>query len=265
MLEELNLKRPLVFFDLEATGVDPLRDRIVEISTVKVLPGGECEQPYSRRVNPTIPIPPGATAVHHITDADVAAAPTFTQIAGGLMRYLDDCDLAGYNITGYDIPLLCEEFKRAGMAFSLENRRVVDAFAIFVKMFPRTLTGAYKFFCGKDLDDAHSAAADTAATLEVFAGELARYPEIPRDLDLLHEFCDNRDPDAIDANRRFKFDGAGVPVVNFGRYKGRPLREIAADEPGFLKWVVKGDFPDDVKQVALDALCGKFPERAPQE
>lgn len=259
MLENLNLTRPIVFFDLEATGVAPTRDRIVEISTVKIHPDGRREV-ASRRLNPTIPIPEGASKVHGITDQDVAREPTFAQIAPALAAFLEGCDLGGYNVTGFDIPMLCEEFKRAGVEFSMAGRRVVDAYNIFTKLYPRTLTAAYKFFCGKDLVDAHGAEADTLATIEVFEGELARHAEIPRDMDELHKFCDNRDPDAIDAARRFKFVD-DVPVVNFGKNAGRPLREVAEQDPGFLRWIIRSDFADDVKQIASDALVGKFPTR----
>ena len=260
MLEELHLTRPIIFFDLEATGVNPQRDRIVEISVVKIFPDGhhECT---TRKLNPTIPIPAAATQIHAISDADVARAPTFAQIAGNLLKYFEDCDLGGYNINGFDIPMLGEEFKRAGLEFSTSGRRVVDAYAIFTKLYPRTLSAAYKFFCGKDLEDAHSAEADTLATVEVLAGELARHPELPRELDALHEFSDNRDPDAIDSGRRFKFAG-DVPVVNFGKHAGTPLKQIAAEEPGFLRWILRSDFPDEVKKIASDALSGIFPERS---
>ncbi len=259
MLEELKLGRPIVFFDLEATGVNPQRDRIVEISTVKIMPDGT-DIRATRRLNPTIPIPPAASAIHGIYDADVAHEPTFADIAANLFKYLEDCDLGGYNITGYDIPMLTGEFKRAGIDFKMDGRRVVDAFTIFAKLYPRNLTAAYKFFCGKDLENAHGAEADTLATIEVFAGELAKHAEIPRDMDELHKFCDNADPDAIDTNRRFKFVD-GVATVNFGKYSGVALKKIAAEEPGFLRWIVRSDFPEDVKKIASDALAGKFPVR----
>ena len=158
------------------------------------------------------------------------------------------------------MPLLENEFKRANLDFRAGERKIVDAYAIFCKLYPRTLTAAYKFFCGKDLVDAHGAAADTAATWEVLLGELEKHPELPRELDALADYSDMSDPDAVDKSRRFKWNGDEV-IVNFGKYAGRPLREIAENEPGFLRWIIKNDFPDDVREIAGNALIGKFPER----
>ncbi|MBR7106805.1 MAG: 3'-5' exonuclease [Lentisphaeria bacterium] len=257
MLEQLKLDRPLAVFDIESTGVVPQRDRIVEIAVLKITPDGESRNTV-RRLNPQIPIPPSATAIHGISDADVADCPVFADIADKLLAYLDGCDLAGYNIQGFDIPLLECEFKRVGLDLRTSERRVIDVYNLFCKLYPRTLTAAYKFFCGKDLEGAHGAAADTAATWEVLLGQLARHPELPRESAALAQFSDNSDPDALDRNRRFKWNGDDV-VVNFGKYSGRTLKDIAENEPGFLRWIIKSDFPDDVKEIASDALMGKFP------
>lgn len=259
MSELLKLDRPLAVFDIESTGVVPQRDRIVEIAVLKITPDGETRNTV-RRLNPQMPIPPGATAIHGITDADVADCPVFADIADKLLAYLDGCDLAGYNIQGFDIPLLENEFRRVGLDLNTSSRRIIDAYNLFCKLYPRTLTAAYKFFCGKDLEGAHGAAADTAATYEVLLGQLEKHPELPRDIAQLAQFSDNTDPDALDRNRRFKWNGDEV-VVNFGKYSGRTLRDLAGNEPGFLRWIVKNDFPDDVKQIASDALIGKFPVR----
>ena len=259
MLENLHLERPLAVFDIESTGVVPQRDRIVEIAVMKVMPDGTSRTSV-RRLNPGMPIPPGATAIHGITDADVADCPHFEDIAEKLLAYLDDCDLAGYNISGFDVPLLENEFKRAGLDFRASSRKIVDAYSIFCKLFPRTLTAAYKFFCNKDLENAHGAAADTEASWEVLLGQLARHPELPRTVAELADYSDMTDPDAVDKNRRFKWNGDEV-VVNFGKYAGRTLRDIAENEPGFLRWIIKNDFPDDVRDIAGNALLGKFPER----
>ena len=175
-----------------------------------------------------------------------------------LYNYLDGCDLAGYNLSSFDIPMLETEFKRAGYDFKLEGRRVLDAYNIFCKMFPRTLTGAYKFFCGKDLEGAHGAAADTDATWEVIQGELAKYPELPRDIAGLAAFCEQSEPDMVDRTRRFRWVGDDV-VVNFGKFSGRQLKDIAQNEPGFLRWIMRSDFPAEVQKIASDALIGKFP------
>ena len=256
---DLKLERPLVVFDIESTGVNPMRDRIVELAVLKISPDGAMQSTV-RRVNPEMPIPPGATAVHGITDADVADKPPFSVIATNFARYLDDCDLGGYNLLNFDVPLLQAEFQRAAVPFSLEGRRIIDVYNIFCKLYPRTLTAAYRFFCGRDLDDAHAAAADTQATWEVLLGQLARHPELPRDVAGLAAFSEMIDPDGVDRTRRFKWQGDEV-IVNFGKNAGRPLKEIAEQDPGFLRWIVRSDFPDDVKQIASDALIGKFPVR----
>lgn len=255
----LKLDRPVAVFDIESTGVVPARDRIVEIAVLKITPDGQSRSTV-RRLNPGIPIPPGASAVHGIHDADVADCPMFADIAQKLNAYLDGCDLAGYNLCTFDIPMLQAEFKRAGIDFSMEGRRVVDAYNIFCRLFPRTLSAAYKFFCGKDLEGAHGAAADTAATWEVLLGELAKHPELPRELAALADYSDLSDPDAVDRSRRFKWSGDEV-IVNFGKYAGRTLRDVAENEPGFLRWIIKNDFPDDVRAIAEKALVGIFPER----
>ncbi|MCQ2351884.1 MAG: 3'-5' exonuclease [Victivallaceae bacterium] len=257
-MAKLELTRPLALFDIESTGIVPQRDRIVEIAVLMLRPDGST-QSNVRRLNPGIPIPPGATAIHGITDADVADCPQFADIADKLAGYLADCDLGGYNITGFDIPLLDAEFKRAGVDFSFENRKVIDVYNIFCKLYPRTLSAAYKFFCGKELEGAHGACADTDATLEVLLGQLDRHPELPADVAGLADFGDMTDPDAIDRTRRFKWNGDEA-IVNFGKNAGRTLREISENDPGFLRWIIRSDFPDDVKEIAGNALIGKFPE-----
>ncbi|MDD5727676.1 MAG: 3'-5' exonuclease [Victivallales bacterium] len=258
-MKELQLERPLLFFDLETTGVSVSNDRIVEISVVKVFPDGG-KQVTTRRVNPEIPIPAAASAVHGIYDQDVADEPAFRVIAKNLFSYFTDCDLAGYNILKFDVPLLICEFRRCGFSFSLDGRRIIDVFNIFCKKFPRTLAGAYEYYCGKSIENAHSAEADTLATLEVLAGQLQMYPELPRDLDQLAEFCDMSDPDAVDQGGRFKWQG-DIVIVNFGRNSGTPLRDIAVSNPGFLQWITRADFPEDARKIAADALCGRFPEK----
>lgn len=264
-------KRPIVFFDLETTGTNISNDRIVELSVIKIHPDGEREE-RTRRLNPEMPIPPEATAVHHISDEDVANEPTFRQIAKNFYIFLEGCDLGGYNIVKFDLPVLIREFQRAGLQFSTEGRRVVDAYTIFCRMEPRSLTAAYKFFCGKKLEGAHGASADTLATVEVLEAQLQRYGDpaytdlpdgiaaFPADLDALHEFCCSQNPEWIDANGRFKWRGDEA-IVAFGRHAGTPLKTIAVDSPDFLRWILKADFPEDVKKIAADAMIGKFPEK----
>ena len=268
---ELTDGRPIVFFDLETTGTNIQNDRIVEITVVKVMPDGTREV-KTRRLNPEMHIPQEASAVHHITDEDVKDAPTFRQISKNLFIYLEGCDLGGYNIVKFDIPMLIREFSRAGLSFSTEGRRVVDAFVIYSRMEPRNLSAAYRFFCGKTMENAHSAEADTLATVEIYEGQLKKYanwkpgdfPEsveaFPQTLDEMNEFCKTAMPDAIDANGRFRWR-ENEAIVAFGRHSGTPLKTLAVENPEFLRWLLKADFPEDVKKIASDALVGKFPVR----
>ncbi len=258
-MSELKLERPIIFFDLETTGTNVTRDRIVEISVVKVHPDGRRET-YTRLVNPEMPIPEGAAAVHGITDADVADKPVFSIIANNLLKYFDNCDIGGYNIIKFDIPLLTNEFGRAGLEFDMTGRRIIDAYSIFCKLFPRTLSDAYKLFCGKELEDAHSAEADTLATLDVVLGQISKHPEIGNTVEELHKLSSNINPDNIDSQGRFRWSGSDA-IVNFGKHSGMPLSELSINEPGFLKWILRSDFPDDVKKIASDALAGVFPRK----
>ena len=271
IMMELIKERPLVFFDLEATGVNILNDRIVEISVVKIFPDGRREV-KTRRINPEMHIPEEASAIHGIYDKDVANEPTFRAISKNFFIYLEDCDLGGYNITKFDIPMLTREFSRAGLTFTTANRRIIDAYNIFCRMEPRNLSAAYKFFCGKDMKDAHSAEADTLATVEIFEGEIKRYSQMAREdypediekwpetLDEFHTFCNQRMIDSIDPDGRFKWKN-GEAVVAFGKNAGTSLRRIAIDNPDFLRWILRSDFNDEVKNIASDALKGIFPEK----
>lgn len=271
IMMELIKERPLVFFDLEATGVNILNDRIVEISVVKIFPDGRREV-KTRRINPEMHIPEEASAIHGIYDKDVANEPTFRAISKNFFIYLEDCDLGGYNITKFDIPMLTREFSRAGLTFTTANRRIIDAYNIFCRMEPRNLSAAYKFFCGKDMKDAHSAEADTLATVEIFEGEIKRYSQMAREdypkdiekwpetLDEFHTFCNQRMIDSIDPDGRFKWKN-GEAVVAFGKNAGTSLRRIAIDNPDFLRWILRSDFSVEVKNIASDALKGIFPEK----
>ena len=256
---DLVLERPLVFFDIESTGTNPYRDRIVEIAVIKVMPDGS-RQEVVRRINPSMPIPAGASAVHGIYDDDVKDAPTFDVVAQNLYNYLENCDLAGYNIVKFDVPMLQEEFKRCGLTLSMQNRKLIDVFNIFCRLYPRNLTAAYKFFCGGDLEDAHSALADTDATVAVLLGQLAKHPELPREMAGLAEFSAARDADFIDSEGRLKFSGDEA-VVNFGKNSGRRLKDLAVEDPGFLRWMLRSDFSEEVKAVIQKALQGEFPTR----
>jgi DNA polymerase-3 subunit epsilon len=260
---DLKLERPLIIFDLETTGTVIARDRIVEISVVKILPDG-ARSVKTRRLNPEMPIPAQATEIHGISDADVVNEPTFKSVSKNLLSLFEGCDLGGYNALKFDVPILINEFNRAGLEFSIEGRRIIDAYSIFCKLYPRTLSGAYKFFCGKDLEGAHGAEADTLATVEIFEAQLARHPELPRSLDQLHQFSDNSNPDSVDSSGRFKWSGDEV-IVCFGKNSGTTLKKLAVDDPGFLKWIIRVDFPEDVKDIARSALIGKFPVKKSYE
>ena len=243
---ELNLKNPIIFFDLETTGVDIMRDRIVELSLIKVYPNG-AEEVKSRRLNPERHIPEEATAVHGITDADVKDAPTFKQVAKDLARIFEGCDVAGFNSNRFDSPLLEEEFLRAGVDFDFSKRRFIDVQTIFHKMEQRTLIAAYKFYCGKNLEDAHSAEADTRATYEVLKAQLDRYPNLENDVAFLSEFSSHNKN--VDLAGRMIYNDDKVEVFNFGKHKGRPVEEVLKKEPSYYGWMMQGDFPLNTKKM----------------
>jgi DNA polymerase III subunit epsilon len=248
----LPLERPLVVFDTETTGTNSRSDRIVEIACVKIHPDGRRED-WERRLNPGIPIPAASTAIHGISDADVASAPRFRDVAAELAAYLAGCDLAGYNIAGFDLPVLRAEFLRAGVPFEVTDRRLVDAQRIFFAREPRHLAAAARFYCQSDHDGAHGARADAEMTLRVLVGQLERYAELPRSVAELHDqFCAGIDQD-IDPEGRFRLVN-GEPTVNFGKNRGRLLKDISREEPGFLRWILKGDFSEPVKSVARKYL-----------
>ena len=255
---DLKLDRPLAVFDIESTGTNRKFDRIIDLAIVKLLPGGRSEK-HSFRVNPEMPIPADSTAVHGITDDDVKGAPTFKQVAAKVADVLKDCDLGGFNISGFDIPLLCEEFIRAGIPFETDNRRVVVAQRIFHKKVPRDLGAALSYYCGEMHLNSHDAMGDVEATVKVIEGQLKKYPDLPRDMDALDAFCNPRDPTWVDKTGKFKW-ADGEAVINFGKKQGQKLRDVAKMEPSFLQWMVKNDFPRDALEIAQNALRGKFPE-----
>lgn len=243
---KLNLRRPIIFFDLETTGTNVTQDRIVELSYVKVYPDGR-EESKTRRLNPEMPIPAGASAVHHIYDEDVKDCPTFRQVSKALFSIFEDSDIAGFNSNKFDVPLLIEEFGRVGMTFDVSGRKFVDVQTIFHKMEPRTLVAAYKYYCGKELEDAHSALADTRATYEVLMGQLEKYSDLENDIDSLAEF--SKVGRALDLSARIVLDENDVPVFNFGKHKGASVVEVFRREPSFYTWMMQGDFPKNTKDV----------------
>ncbi len=253
---DLNLKNPLVFFDLETTGIDIVHDRIVEISFMKIYPGGK-EECKTRRINPEIPIPPESTAVHGITDEDVKDCPTFRAIAKSLAAQIEGCDLAGFNSNRFDIPLLVEEFLRAGVDVDLSKRKFVDVQTIFHKMEQRTLSAAYKFYCNKSLENAHTAEADTRATYEILKAQLDRYPDVlQNDIKFLSEYSSFTKN--VDFAGRVVYDENGKEVINFGKYKGRLVENVLRNDPSYYDWIMNGDFPLNTKRVFTEIKLRAF-------
>jgi DNA polymerase-3 subunit epsilon len=242
---QLNLKKPLVFFDLETTDINITRDRIVEISFLKVTPDGQ-EVSKTRRVNPQMPIPEQATSVHGITDDDVKDCPTFPEIAKSLAEQIDGCDLAGFNSNRFDIPLLAEEFLRAGVDIDLSKQKFIDIQTIFHKMEPRNLVAAYKYYCGKELADAHQAESDTRATYEVLMAQLDKYPELENNVDSLSTFSSFANN--VDFAYRLIYNDNGEEVINFGKYKGMIATSVLKKDPGYYSWIMQGDFALDTKK-----------------
>ncbi len=246
---ELKLKRPIIFFDLETTGVDTSKDRIVEISLVKVMPDGE-EIIKTRRLNPQMHIPAEATAIHGITDEDVKDCPTFAQVAKSLEQFIQGCDFGGFNSNRFDLPMLVEEFLRVGINVDFKKRKFIDVQNIFHKMEQRTLVAAYKFYCNKDLTEAHSAEADTLATYEVLKAQLDRYPTLENDVNALAEFSARGE--TVDYAGRIVYDSKGNEVFGFGKYKGRLVSEVFATDPSYYTWMMNGDFPLYTKKVITE-------------
>lgn len=264
---KLNLKRPLAFFDLETTGVNVASDRIVEISILKAMPDGT-EDVKTLRINPGIPIPLESSLIHGIYDEDIRNERTFKQAGEELARFLDDCDLAGYNSNRFDIPVLMEEFLRAGIDFDIENRHFVDVQNIFHQMEQRTLKAAYQFYCGKDIENAHSAEADIKATYEVLKAQIKRYENqnwedkkgivsqpVQNNIEALHAFTNLNKP--VDFAARMVYNEDGVEVINFGKHKGRPVEDVFQSEPSYYNWMLNGDFPLYTKR-CLEKIWNRF-------
>lgn len=243
---KLNLTNPIVFFDLETTGINVAHDRIVEICYLKVWPNGN-ETSRNIRVNPEMHIPEAATAVHGITDADVADCPTFKMIAREVARDFEGCDIAGFNSNRFDVPMLAEELLRAGVTLDLSRHKLIDVQVIFHKMEQRTLSAAYKFYCGKDLEDAHSAEGDTRATYEVLKAQLDRYPMLKNDTKFLSEFSSFTEN--VDFAGRIVYNSNHIEVFNFGKYKDQPVVSVLQKDPSYYRWMMDGDFTLNTKQV----------------
>ena len=253
----LNLKKPLVFFDLETTGTNIAKDRIVEFAFFKVMPNGNKEM-QAKKINPQIPIPLQSSLIHGIYDKDVQDAPTFKQIAKELSYFLEGADFAGFNIIRFDVPMLVEEFLRSGIDFSMNNRRLIDAQRIFHMMEPRNLSAAYKFYCGKSLEDAHTAEADTMATFEVLQSQISHYQGVKmknkngqeyepvvNDMELLHQITAEK---IVDFAGTMTFNEKGEEIFNIGKHKGKLVSDVLKTEPGYYDWYQKADFPLDSKR-----------------
>lgn len=243
---ELYLKKPIVFLDLETTGTNIVKDRIVEISLLKIYPNGDQES-KTMKINPTVPIDPASTEIHGITDDDVKDAPTFVEVASNVKQFIEGCDLAGFNSTRFDIPLLAEEFLRAEVDYDLKKHRFIDVQVIFHKMEKRTLSAAYQFYCKKELKNAHSAEADTQATYEILKAQIDHYESLENDMDQLSKFSAHNKN--VDYAGRIIYDEKGKEIFNFGKYKGQPVEKVLNNDPGYYGWMINNDFPLYTKKV----------------
>ena len=244
---KLNLKNPIIFFDIESTGLNIASDRIVELSALKIFPNGDQEL-KTRRLNPTIPISPEAQSIHGISNEDVKDCPTFKEIAKSISAWMTGCDFAGYNSSKFDIPMLAEEFLRAGIDFDFRKRKLVDVQNIFHKMEQRTLSAAYSFYCNKNLENAHSAEADTVATYEILESQLDKYSDkLENSVDFLSKFSIRNN--SLDYAGRIAINEKEEPVFNFGKHKGKTVFSIFKSDPSYYSWMMNGDFTLDTKQV----------------
>ena len=255
---KIKLDRPLAFFDIEATGISPRADRILELCIVRVCPlRGEAR--YNQRFNPDgMKIPPDSTAIHGIHDEDVKDCPTFTACAQEILDFIEGADLAGYNILRFDIPMLAEEMKRAGLPFAVTTRRILDVQRIFHQREPRDLSAALRFYCETDHVDAHGAEADVIATMQVFEGQLQRYDDLPRSIEELDQYCNPQNPTWVDSSGRLRWQDGQV-VINFGKNRGKPLRDLIENDRGFIHWLLKSDFPPDTRAIVENASQGRYP------
>lgn len=258
---QINLSRDIVFFDVETTGLNVIRDRIVQIALVKLFKNGKPAEELSMLINPGIPISEESMQIHGITPKDVANKPTFAQVAEKIWDFIGDADLAGYNSNRFDVPMLMEEFARVGKEMDISKRRLIDVQRIFYKMEPRTLKAAYRLYCQKELEDAHDALADVRATLAVFKGQIRAYEgkdlldehgnvvpaPIKNDIQALHEFTN--DLNFLDATQKLRVQPDGVVVFNFGKYMGQPVKEVLKKERNYGVWIQEREFSSQVKQI----------------
>jgi DNA polymerase III subunit epsilon len=251
------LDRPLAVFDIESTGLNRQLDRIIDLAIVVIQPDGE-QTAHTYRVNPERPIPADSTAVHGISDEDVRNAPTFAQVAAEVAALLAPCDLSGFNLQRFDIPMLLAEFQRVGVPFSMEGRRVIDVQRIFHMKEPRDLTAALQFYCDEAHEGAHGALDDVEATLRVLDAQLERYDDLPADMDGLHELLNPRDPSWADSQGKIRWQD-GELVINFGQKQGVRIKQLVLNDPGYLEWILRRDFPDDTKDLIRNAINNRYP------
>lgn len=247
----LDLSRPVAFIDLETTGVNVASDRIIEIAILKVSPDGN-QSMRTHRVNPQMPIHPSSTQIHGITDADVASEPTFNELAPGIFKFIFDCDLAGYNSNRFDIPMLVEEFLRAGIDFDIRDRKFIDVQNIFHKMEQRTLKAAYQFYCEKELHNAHCAEDDIRATYEILEAQLSRYPNLEKNVGFLESFSQYHRN--VDCMGRVVWNDDDQEIFNFGKFKGQIVEQVFEQEPGYYGWLMNGDFPLYTKKILKEIM-----------
>lgn len=251
------LTRPLAVFDIESTGTSPRGDRIVELAIVVVAPDGTLSTD-TFRVNPGMPIPAEATAIHGITDEDVAACPSFAGIAPQVAKLLEGCDLAGFNHVRFDVPMLQEEFARAGISLDIEGMHMIDAQRIFHRREPRDLAAALVFYCGEEHVDAHGAEADAIATLRVLEGQFRKYADLPRDIEELDRYCNPIDPSWVERTGKLRWIDGEI-ALNFGKKKGQLLRDVIREDRGFIQWMLKNDFSRQVREIVSNAMDGRWP------
>ena len=258
ILDFLKLDKPIIFFDLETTGTKANVDKIVEISAIKYLPEGKDEFKV-KRLNPEMPIPEEATNIHGIKDEDVKDCPTFKQIARSLFEFFGDCHLGGFGITHFDIRLLQNEFKRVGLDFTLEGRAVIDAKSIYHNNEPRDLTAALKFYCNKEMENAHNAKADVGAAVEILTGQFEKYKDqMPNDIYKLSDYCNPKEPDFVDHDGKFKWFKDEI-IFDFGKHSGKTLKEVVEIDRDYLQWILQGNFSKEIKDLVSGAIEGKYP------
>ncbi|MGV6861730.1 MAG: exonuclease domain-containing protein [Putridiphycobacter sp.] len=256
---KLNLKKPVVFFDIESTGLSVSKDRIVELGLIKVNPD-QSEETLTLRINPEMPISKESEEIHGISLEDLKDAPTFKDVAERIVKFIDDADLAGYNSNKFDVPMLLEEFSRVGVDFKMSNRKAIDVQNIFHKKEQRTLAAAYQFYCDKEIENAHSAEADIRATYEVLKAQLDRYPDLENDMDYLAEFSQNSKHKLLDFAGRLAINKNGEPIYNFGKHKDKTIQDVFNQEPGYHAWMLNNDFPFYTKKV-LKEITDKLKEK----